>query len=305
MPEALFDQPAGPLFIFTITQCLKNLVIAPIVEHVREQMGLGNIQTPYQLYNHLLQLATENPEVLLSSAQPFQVLLDNELRRIWMIDDLTPSSNEALTKWALQLWEAKLREVPSDEYQEAFDGEPVIASQQAFMASLNPTIPGTPQAVADKYARHEQLPGIQSGFNVSKSQSSDDVTTVQHQAEQPHAREKHRTFSDLTSDRPRILCKRCGRGFSGRDNRSNLKKHIDSVHFRNRYECRWSTCEKHYGRRDNLLKHVREIHMHELMSFACLWISCDQHFADEQSLEKHIHYHTSNAEGKWPEVTLS
>lgn len=85
---------------------------------------------------------------------------------------------------------------------------------------------------------------------------------------------------------------RCPKRFRGKDNRSNLRRHIESVHNGTSFDCQWEGCNYHPNRNDNLLKHVKNIHLNRHSSSTCLWdISgqrCCETFSDRASLTKHV-----------------
>ena len=55
-------------------------------------------------------------------------------------------------------------------------------------------------------------------------------------------------------------CNRCNRTFRGRTRRSNLKRHLETIHFGKVYPCTFGQCHTSFRRRDALKRHIASVH---------------------------------------------
>lgn len=138
--------------------------------------------------------------------------------------------------------------------------------------------------------------------NLNPTEASD---VLQDQALLPQGRKDRRAYSDDILQRPQVSppihCEICGKTFNGQDNKSNRSKHLKSVHTDARFYCQWGTCQAQPNRKDNLRKHFREQHIHQVNHFICLWGSCHEDLHNEVHLRQHVHQHISDLQGTMSE----
>lgn len=281
----------------------------------------GRCLTLDSLYIELLHLAAIRPGVPFLAYPPFRSFVhDQKLTAIKAVSNLPVfEDGKALIEWAVQTWDtltpteleagalATANDIDATWSQELFElqseGMARIRSEgSAPMPEMfwGPThFDKLLSAAMDLDGPEIDLPAANPEFSTKGLKTSGNLPSSRvglvRNLPGPARRRNRRAFSDNSLTRPCTECPICRNPFKGPDWKSNLKKHMNSVHTKNRHFCRWETCDRHYNRTDNLLKHVRDRHTLLLTQFVCLWQSCGQSFQDYDVLLKHIQQHTSHA----------
>ena len=285
-PGPSFLEAMWKHIIHPLTEAKHMAEFMPLVNEASNSLDNGFCPSLDSLCNHISQQAERTirgpgPKVPSLAYQPFiRLLLELQRRARDLGDRADYASYQTnmilVVEWALQA--AKASEpsflIPSD----------VVMDDVLLDESQTTT------AKVELISTSQQASASPNATKVSQG-------TRRAFGNQPeYLRRRRRTRRTLSSDtvpKPTVQCPLCYQHFEGNDRKSNLKKHIDSVHSNKQFDCCWEHCTKHYNRCDNLAKHVREDHIPFLSYNVCLWRGCGQSFQTEVELKTHVKKHTS------------
>ncbi|KAL9618898.1 MAG: hypothetical protein Q9160_006423 [Pyrenula sp. 1 TL-2023] len=291
LPTTINQKP-GPSFLGIVNDCLRSLNHLQFMDEfsnpmyeVSELIKNGSCPTLYALRDLLCEKARSLTvsDVPVIAYTPFCHAVD-EAVAIARTKNGQVFDAGALIEWAARVWGSETR---GNTKGSSGAGKLMAPVDSLATFEENSAIPVTPDSNSGQpLAIIDEKPKL-------RLQPRQQVLSAKHSpnlARQPRARKPR--HSDSEPGGPRTVCEKCLATFEGRDRNSNMKKHRDSVHANNEFRCQWNGCIGHCNRRDNLIKHVREKHIHmENGRVSCSWGSCRAPFSDTKALVKHLYGH--------------